>query len=665
MGSYVMSTQDQDSSQNNISDDDVFKILVATDIHLGYAEENPVRGHDTFDTFEEILQHAVKNEVDFILLGGDLFHHAQPSPYCIQKCLELMKKYCLGDRPVSIEFLSNPSQNFTQHANETVNYEDPNLNVSLPVFSIHGNHDDPTGKKHISALDIISTSGLVNYFGRWENLDKVDITPILLQKGKSKLALYGLSHIRDERLGRLFIDQKVEMLSPKDKDDWFHLLVWHQNRATRGSKNFIPDDCLPDFLNLVIWGHEHDCRIEPERKLNDVFISQPGSSVATSLIEGESVTKKVGILKIHETNFKMEPVELQTVRPFKYAEMNLSNEELLVIDKKSLSEQAMQVVGAKVDEMIQEAKNLKHTKKVSEKPLIRLIVKYKDEDVVFNSIRFGQMYADRVANSDNMIKFQLIKECSTRRRLNQNQGADEILEGPVLVDRVEDMVSDYFTEHKVLGLFPLNILNEGVKRFIDSNDTNAIADLKDNVIKEMMTKLELDLPEVEDTLAAIAAIRDSMEADSLAFVNRVLGDPKRKKKKKASEDNDDEDDGSIEDDNSDNEVATNKKQTTKARGGPRGRRGRGAGPSRDNDTQITEDDSNNDNFSNSDNEVATNKKQPTKKQPTKARGGAPRGRRGRGAGSSGDNDAQVTGDNSNSNKYGLFGGGGRGRKGKR
>ena len=26
-----------------------------------------------------------------------------------------------------------------------VNYEDPNMNVSIPVFSIHGNHDDPQG----------------------------------------------------------------------------------------------------------------------------------------------------------------------------------------------------------------------------------------------------------------------------------------------------------------------------------------------------------------------------------------------------------------------------------------------------------------------------------------------------------------------------------------
>jgi len=36
-----------------------------------------------------------------------------------------------------------------------VNWQDENLNVSLPVFIIHGNHDDPTGKENYSALDIM------------------------------------------------------------------------------------------------------------------------------------------------------------------------------------------------------------------------------------------------------------------------------------------------------------------------------------------------------------------------------------------------------------------------------------------------------------------------------------------------------------------------------
>ncbi|KAH0625191.1 hypothetical protein JD844_033412, partial [Phrynosoma platyrhinos] len=41
---------------------DTFKILVATDIHLGYLEKDAARGNDTFVTFGEILKLAQDHE---------------------------------------------------------------------------------------------------------------------------------------------------------------------------------------------------------------------------------------------------------------------------------------------------------------------------------------------------------------------------------------------------------------------------------------------------------------------------------------------------------------------------------------------------------------------------------------------------------------------------
>ncbi len=38
--------------------------------------------------------------------------------------------------------------------------------MGLPVFTIHGNHDDPAGQDSLSAVDILSEAGLVNYFGK-------------------------------------------------------------------------------------------------------------------------------------------------------------------------------------------------------------------------------------------------------------------------------------------------------------------------------------------------------------------------------------------------------------------------------------------------------------------------------------------------------------------
>jgi len=238
---------------------------------------------------------------------------------------------------VSLEILSDQAACFHNTVNQSVNYEDPNLNIAIPVFSIHGNHDDPSGFGRLSSLDLLSTTGLVNYFGRWTDLNKVEISPILIRKGESKLGLYGLSHIHDARLARLFKDYQVVINGPNELDEeWFHLMVVHQNRAeNRGVKNYIPEEALPSFLHLVIWGHEHDCRITPELNvLRDFYVSQPGSSVATSLSEGEAKQKNVGLLQIYKREFSLTPMPLQTVRPFVFDSIVLAE----YVDKLNLGE---------------------------------------------------------------------------------------------------------------------------------------------------------------------------------------------------------------------------------------------------------------------------------------------------------------------------------------
>jgi len=44
-----------------------------------------------------------------------------------------------------VEVIESWRFNNTVRAFNHVNYEDPDINVAIPVFSIHGNHDDPSG----------------------------------------------------------------------------------------------------------------------------------------------------------------------------------------------------------------------------------------------------------------------------------------------------------------------------------------------------------------------------------------------------------------------------------------------------------------------------------------------------------------------------------------
>lgn len=191
-------------------------------------------------------------------------------------------------------------------------------------------------------MDLFQTINYVNYFGKYTNLNEVQIKPILMSKGTQKLALYGLSHIPDKRLVKLLREKKVILDKPNDEEgQFFNLLTLHQNRAgNRGTDNYIKENYLPDFMDFVFWGHEHDYEWKPEEIGENKFsLLQLGSSVATSLSEGESKQKFIGLLEISNDTFQYTPIKLETVRPMIFKTIDLRDELWLNadhVDEKSL-----------------------------------------------------------------------------------------------------------------------------------------------------------------------------------------------------------------------------------------------------------------------------------------------------------------------------------------
>ncbi|XP_064026200.1 double-strand break repair protein MRE11 [Pogoniulus pusillus] len=473
------------SAINSQDDEDTFKILVATDIHLGYMEKDPVRGNDTFVTFNEILEQAQKNEVDFILLGGDLFHDNKPSRKTVHSCLESLRRHCMGDRPVQFEILSDQAVNFQYSKFPLVNYQDPNLNISIPVFSIHGNHDDPTGTDALCALDILSCAGLLNHFGRSNSVEKIDISPILLRKGRTKIALYGLGSIPDERLYRMFLNKKVTMLRPKeDEDSWFNLFVIHQNRSKHGATNYIPEQFLDDFINLVVWGHEHECKIDPfPNEQQRFYVSQPGSSVVTALSPGEAVKKHIGLLRVRGKKMNMQKIALETVRTFHMENVVLADHpDLFNPDNPKVTQAIQAFCMEKVELMLDNAERERLLNpRQPEKPLIRLRVDYAGGFEPFSVHRFSQKYMDRVANPKDIIHFFRHREQKEKNDSDINFGrlvSRPASEGMTL--RVEDLVKQYFqtAEKKVqLSLLTERGMGEAVQEFVDKEEKDAIEEL--------------------------------------------------------------------------------------------------------------------------------------------------------------------------------------------
>merc|ERR1719316_932503 len=108
--------------------------------------------------------------------------------------MDLMRRYLLGSGDIGFEVVSDP----TQFSRGMVNFEDPNVNVDIPMFMIHGNHDDPGGESNLSVASLLEVASLVNYFGRPDDLEDIAVKPLLLRKGRTQTAIYPLGNIRDE-----------------------------------------------------------------------------------------------------------------------------------------------------------------------------------------------------------------------------------------------------------------------------------------------------------------------------------------------------------------------------------------------------------------------------------------------------------------------------------
>ncbi|KAM0156931.1 hypothetical protein ACHAPG_005015 [Botrytis cinerea] len=485
---------------------DTIRILIATDSHVGYAENDAVRKDDSWRSFDEVMRLAKDQDVDMVLLAGDLFHYSQPSRKAMYQVMRSLRMNCLGEKPCELELLSDANDIFDGSFNH-VNYEDPDINVAIPVFSIHGNHDDPAGDGNYCALDLLQAAGLVNYFGRTPEVDRIQIKPVLLQKGQTKLALYGMSNVRDERLYRTFRDGHVKWFKPGvQQKDWFNIMAVHQNHHAHTETSYLPENFLPDFLDLVVWGHEHECLIDPTYNPEKSFhVMQPGSSVATSLVPGEAIPKHVAIASITGREFKVEKIRLKSVRPF------ITKEVVLATDKRTkhlakvkdnrtkLTKELMTIVDELIDQARAEWVSLQDGPEEElddiPLPLVRLKVEFTPpEGGKFdceNPQRFSSRFINRVANIKDVIQYHRKKAGAIRKSateidlpeegtLAQVAGFDDV--------KVELLVKE-FLEKQSLQVLPTTPFGDAVGQFVDKDDRHAMEIFVQKSLKAQVEEL--------------------------------------------------------------------------------------------------------------------------------------------------------------------------------
>lgn len=106
-----------------------FRFIHAADIHLGHEQYGLAKRSDDFArAYFEMVRHAVDNRVDFVLIAGDLFHHARADAWTLKQ---------------AIAGLSTLRE------------------ARIPVLAVEGNHDAQHMYKNLSWMEFLCDQELL------------------------------------------------------------------------------------------------------------------------------------------------------------------------------------------------------------------------------------------------------------------------------------------------------------------------------------------------------------------------------------------------------------------------------------------------------------------------------------------------------------------------
>jgi double-strand break repair protein MRE11 len=217
---------------------------------------------------------------------------------------------------------------------------------------------------------------------------------------------------------------------------------------------------------------------------------QPGSTVATSLSEGESKPKHVFVLEIRGLQFRCTPIPLRCIRPFGLRNITLSTDAKIDPSAADSESRVAKYLEKCVRELIDVTKRARLGENIPEtlrpppsmyKPLIRLKVNHEGFTTISNA-RFGSIFAEEVANPNDILLFwKPVKRGTTsdfstmpmdEHEANMNNmimpgrggGASEI--------RVETLVAEQLKLAQ-LTLLEEETLTRGLEEFVEG-DSSAI-----------------------------------------------------------------------------------------------------------------------------------------------------------------------------------------------
>ena len=209
------------------------RFIHTSDIHLGKSYRSSgcdaQRYQDFFTTFAEIVADAVRERVDFVLIGGDLFHTGQILPRTFAKTIELLQ---------------------------------PLKDAGIPCLAVEGNHDWIHRRDSVSWMEALSQLGYIKLLRPGRTADGgYCFEPFDEEQGAgghfeiNGVNIYGLGYIGSQAGNH--VPRICEAVTTEFNILLFHVGVWSYSPVEIG--NIHPDEALPlsECFSYVALGHGH------------------------------------------------------------------------------------------------------------------------------------------------------------------------------------------------------------------------------------------------------------------------------------------------------------------------------------------------------------------------------------------------------------------------
>jgi len=257
----------------------------AADLHLGYSQYGlEARRQDFDNAFTEIVDKTIELKPDFMIIAGDLFHHARPSNVTLENAIRSFKR--LRD-------------------------------AGIPVLTVDGSHDSAPNMITGTILYPLDSAGLIYHLPRHEGA---------CWRKPGCCYVYGVPNFRTRRKTEEALPAFMEQNPPAPDSAVSNIFVFHA-AVDLPSVNppYIeaeaPPELLPDCFDYYAAGHVHK---RFTGKFKTGLLAYSGCTETVSYDEAE-LKKGFFHVKVNEKGkFSQEFMELSSPRRFAVLEQEFS-----------------------------------------------------------------------------------------------------------------------------------------------------------------------------------------------------------------------------------------------------------------------------------------------------------------------------------------------------